>query len=135
MPDTMRLRPHPEGRFAQPVQHFDLASTAVALRNEPHRPIGGHRQIAVFRQGPLELLVFDFEANSMLKDHRTEGVVAIQALSGRLRVAANDTDYELEAGQVLALAPNVQHSVHAVAPSTMLLTVAKEPAGTAPPAA
>jgi hypothetical protein len=55
----------------------DLAATAAALRAEPHSPVSGHRQIAVYRNGPVTLVSFLFEPGGIMKEHRTDGVVTI----------------------------------------------------------
>ncbi len=120
-----RLRPHPDDRLGAPVQLVDLPQTAAALRREPHHAVAGHRQIAVFRHGPVTLVSFVFEANGILKEHKADGVVTILALSGHLRVVAEEEAYDLIAGRLLALQPNVLHTVMAVSESEMLLTVHK----------
>lgn len=127
MPDAQRLRPHPEDRFAAPVQQFDLPATLAALRLEPHHAVAGHRQIAIFRRGPVTVLAFDFEPRGCLKEHRADGVVIIQALSGQLRVTTGDASHDLPEGHLVALEPGVLHSVHALTASSMLLTVCKGP--------
>lgn len=123
MSPTDRLRVHPEDRLASPVQAMDLAATAQKLRSEAHAAVEGHRQIAVFRHGPVTVLLFVFDQEGFLKEHRTEGVVNIQVLSGRLQVVADEEVRELGAGGLLALAPGIPHTVRALAPSEMLLTV------------
>lgn len=125
MPNTPRLRPHPEDRLAAPVQHIDLPATFAALLREPHPPVSGHRQIAVFRRGHVTILAFAFDAGGLLKEHRADGVVTIHALTGHLKVTFDDATHELAAGQLLALAPGIEHSVQAVQASTMLLTVCR----------
>lgn len=125
MPDPNRLRPHPEDRLASPLQLVDLPATAAALRREPHDAVAGHRQIAVFRHGPVTLLSFVFEPDGLLKEHQADGVVTIHVLSGHLRVITADAAYDLTAGRLLAVAPHVPHTVIAVLASEMLLTVHK----------
>ena len=101
----------------------DLATTATQLAAEPHDSIGGHRQIAVFRHGPVTVLLFSFQPDGLLKEHQTDGVVTILSLAGRLAITAQDKVIELAPGQLLALAPGVAHSVRALDASRMLLTV------------
>ena len=120
-----RLRTHPEERLAAPVQLVDLAATAASLRREPHAPVAGHRQIAVYRHGPVTLVTFVFEPNGVLKEHRTDGVVTIHSLSGHLRVIAEEEAYDLTPGRLIALAPDIPHTVLAVTAAEMLLTVCK----------
>lgn len=125
MSNPARLRPHPEDRLSPTIQLVDLPATAAALRLEPHHAVAGHRQIAVFRHGPVTLVSFAFEPNGILKEHKADGVVTILALAGHIRVVAEEEAYDLTAGRLLALAPNVVHTVMAVTTSEMLLTVHK----------
>lgn len=125
MSTSERLRPRPEDRLAAPVQLVDLSEAAETLRREAHGAVAGHRQIAVFRHGPVTIVSFVFEPNGILKEHKADGVVTILALSGHLRVVADEEPYDLTAGRLLALAPNVLHTIMAVSASEMLLTVHK----------
>ncbi len=118
-----RLRPHPEERLAAPVQLVDLTTTVAGLRTEPHAPVGGHRQIAVYRHGPVTLLLFVFEPEAVLREHRVDGVVTIHCLAGHLRVVAEEEAHDLTPGRLIAIAPNVPHTVLALTGSEMLLTV------------
>jgi quercetin dioxygenase-like cupin family protein len=127
MPPTDRLRPHPGDRFAAKVQLLDLGSATARLRAEPHEAVAGHRQIAIFRSGPVTLVLFTFEPGARLKEHRTEGVVTIHLLGGRLDVTGDGRTHQLAPGQVVALSPGVPHEVHAQARSEMLLTIHRLP--------
>ena len=118
-----RLRPHPEDRLAAPVQVVDLAAAAAELRAEAHAPVAGHRQIAVVRHGPVTIIQFVFDEGGLLKQHRAEGVVTIQVLSGRLQVVVDEEAREVGPDELMALAPGVPHSVVALRPTDMLLTV------------
>lgn len=127
MPPADRLRPHPEDRFAEPVQLLDLQAAAARLRAEPHDAIRGHRQIALFRSGPVTLVLFTLEAGAHLTEHRTDGVVTIHLLGGKIDVGFDGGMHQLSPGQVVALAPGVLHEVRAHAPSEMLLSVHQSP--------
>jgi quercetin dioxygenase-like cupin family protein len=118
-----RLRRAPAERFAGPEHLFDLNAVADGLRSEAQPVRDGHRQITLFRRDDFALVLFDFDAGGVLSDHKAEGYVAIQALSGSLRVTTPTGHHQLEAGSVLVLAPSVRHDVSALVPSRMLLTV------------
>jgi quercetin dioxygenase-like cupin family protein len=123
MSSTDRLRPHPQERFSAPAQLLDLQQSARELRAEPHHAVEGHRQIALFRRGPVTLVQFVFEPGGILPEHSAEGVVTIHVLAGHLVVVAEDEAHQVRPGQVLALAPGVPHTVRAEAASEVLLTV------------
>lgn len=118
-----RLRPHPESRLAEPTQVVDLEAAVRMLRAEAHAAVAGHRQITMFRNGPVTLVVFVFATAGHLNEHKADGVVTIQVLAGRLAVDVGDQTHELGAGQLVALGPGVPHTVRALSPSEMLLTV------------
>lgn len=120
-----RLRKHPKGRLGDAVRKIDLVEAAASLRAEPHAPVGGHRQIVLVRRGPVSLILFAFEPHGLLKEHRADGEVVIQTLTGRLEVTAGGDVIALEAGQALSLAPGQAHSVGAAEASDMLLTVCR----------
>lgn len=127
MNDEKRLRQHPAERFAAPEHSIDLHQAITALRREPHKGISGHRQIALYRHGPVECFMFVFEQHGSLADHAVNsGPVAIQVIEGTLSIKTPDAKHEMNAGSLLLLAPGVVHSVIAEQPSSMLLTVYRD---------
>ncbi len=123
MPESARLRTHPQQRFDAPAHLLDLGSIAETLRAEQHDAVSGHRQIAIYKHGQATLVLYAFEAGGEMPAHDTEGVVTIHVLSGELSVTVGTTTHDVGSGQVLALAPGVRHSVRASEPGEMLLTV------------
>lgn len=123
MPESARLRQHPQQRFDAPAHLLDLGQIADSLRAEAHDAVSGHRQIAVYKHAQATLVLYAFEEGGEIPPHDSESVVTLHALSGRLEVAVEGGSHTLTAGQILALAPRVRHSVRAVEPGEMLLTV------------
>jgi quercetin dioxygenase-like cupin family protein len=125
--DSTRLRPHPEERFGPPQHLIDWEAAARELAAEPPHA-NGRRQKTLYRHGPMSVALFLFDAGAKFPEHRAEGVVTLQALSGRLTIQAEGEHHELAVGRMLVLAPLVKHSVAAEEASRMLLTVHMEPA-------
>jgi len=121
-----RLREHPQRRFAAPEQFFDLQAAVEHLAAEPGMMAEGHRQIALYRHGPMTVGLFIFERGGRLPDHSAEGVVILHGLSGRFEVRTAQGSHALRPGQILILAPNVKHDIAALESSRMLLTVCLE---------
>ena len=118
-----RLRPPPSERFAGPEHRIDLTTTLDTLRGEQHESTERHRQITVFHKGPLRMVLFSFEKEAGLPAHRAPGFVVIHTLRGRITVKTMNESYELGAGQLLTLDPEVVHDGTAAEPSKMLLTI------------
>jgi quercetin dioxygenase-like cupin family protein len=122
-PEADRLRQHPEPRFAGPQHQFDLEEVASRLQREPQAGESGRRQETLYKRGPVTVSLFVFGHLTRLAPHRTKGIVTIQVLKGRLEVTAEGQAHDLGAGNLLILAPGVQHEVVAREESRMLLTV------------
>lgn len=122
-----RLRPSPSERFAGPEHRIELDSALDALRKEPHEGKDGHRQITVFRKGPLRLVLFAFEAGGTLPAHRAPGLVVIHVLRGTVSVRTPSETHDLTAGRILVLDPEVVHDVKAHEQADMLLTISVVP--------
>ncbi len=118
-----RLRAAPSERFAGPAHAFDLKAALRALREEDHPARDGHRQVTIFHQSPITHVLFAFDEDGVLAEHKTNGTISIHSLEGQLLVHANGERYDLRAGQILILKPNIPHDVRATERSAMLLTV------------
>ena len=118
-----RLRTPPKERFTGDTKPFDLDRIFQQLADEPHPSIDGHRQITLFKRGATTVLAILFEEEGRLPEHATKGVATIQVLQGRLEIETPDERHALADGGLLVLRPGVPHSVQALKPSRMLLTV------------
>ncbi|GIF25677.1 quercetin dioxygenase-like cupin family protein [Actinoplanes tereljensis] len=78
---------------------------------------GGHNK--TLRQTVIALL-----EDRRLDEHESPGEATLQVLRGRVRVQSADETIEAEAGELLII-PASRHSLHALADSVILLTVAK----------
>jgi quercetin dioxygenase-like cupin family protein len=125
---SVRLRPHPEKRFAADQHKIDLPAVVQQLRQEPQAGERGHRQQSLYRAHGMTTALFTFERFTGLPEHKVNGVVNIHVLRGKLKVKAGEENYELSDGHLLILAPNVPHTVAAEQESEMLLTVHLLPA-------
>lgn len=122
-PTEDRLRAPPVERFAGEKHVFSLGSALAELRAEDHPARSGHRQVALFRRGPVTKVLFSFEEGGRLKEHSAPGLVTIHVLEGHLDVEADGREHELSGGDVLILDPDVPHGLRARERSAMLLTV------------
>ena len=141
-PAATRLRESPVSRFDGPQHFFDLLDLSAHLLNEAHVGANGHRQMTLLRHDATTIMLVAFEAGGEMADHKANGLVTIHVLDGALRVEAQGEaadsgeaqlqTHDLQAQQVLVLAPGVVHSVSAHQPSRMLLTVHMERGAAAP---
>lgn len=124
MPDSPRLRTHPQERFAPIAQAFDLEEAADRLRAEAHEPVDGHRQVALYRHGPVTLLLFLLEPDATLQ-YEAPGLVTIHVLKGELQASVEGEQHTAKAGQLLTIDAGADHAVRASGAVEMLVTVHK----------
>ena len=125
--ENARLRPPPENRFAQPSLLVNLDAVAATLRAEPNAGERGHRQATVYKHGNTTVALFVFDRFSHLQSHVAQGEVTMHVLKGWVKITADSTEYELKAGEMLAVAPGVRHAIKAEEESQVLVTVHLEP--------
>ena len=79
------------------------------------------------KEGSLRLTIMAIAADGEMPMHSTDGPVTIHVLDGNIVVEALDAEYPLGIGELVALAPGVEHSVRSINGGVFLLTVVHEP--------
>ncbi|HET6381902.1 MAG TPA: hypothetical protein VFJ58_00800 [Armatimonadota bacterium] len=119
-----RLREHPSKRFVVPEHCLNLDTESQKLDREAHPPINGHGQEAIYKQGPITLVIFTFEPGGFLKEHVVpDGAVSIHVIEGELTIKTPASERRLRQNDILLLAPGVKHDVSAINRSRLLVTV------------
>lgn len=98
-------------------EHLDKAASATAGRSA-HTVYGGHEH-------HLRQTVIALTESSTLGEHENPGEATVHVLYGRVRLDAGDDSWEGRRGDLL-IAPATRHSVTALEPSVILLTVSKQ---------
>lgn len=73
------------------------------------------------------LVLFGFAKGQELSEHTSPSRALVQILSGTCEFTAGGKAMTLEAGDLLHLPPRLPHSVIAIEPFSMLLTMVREP--------
>lgn len=79
-------------------------------------------QLALAADG-ARVVVFGFDTGAELTEHTAPGPILVQVLEGRLAFTAGDVTKELAPGGLLHLDARIPHSVRALEPSKMMLTI------------
>ena len=77
----------------------------------------------VHRGDGLNVTVFGFDAGEQLTEHQAARAAVVQILSGRLRFIVDGDELDLVDGSWLHMAPGAAHSLVAIEPTVMLLTL------------
>jgi quercetin dioxygenase-like cupin family protein len=86
-------------------------------------PEGGTLSRVLSKDGNVRLVGFGFDADEELTDHSAGVPVIIQVVSGRVSVVVEGDARAMSPESWLRLDAGVQHSVKALEPSRLLLTM------------
>lgn len=124
---TDTLREHvPDRHLDESLRVLDLEKEADEVRRtEPFRDRGLSAK-TLAKYDDLRLVLITIKAGTNMTEHRSEGRLSIQTLSGNVMLKFDDRQVLLPAGSVATLERCVPHDVVALADSTVLLTVCWE---------
>lgn len=79
----------------------------------------------IHRDERVNVTVFGFDTGQELTEHQAARVAVVQVMAGRLRFTAEGAEMDAGPGFWLHMAPNTPHSLVAIEPTVMLLTLIK----------
>lgn len=120
-PET-RHRPHAPP-LASDFLEFELAAEVSRLHSESTWQNGQNAR-TLLKYDDLRVVLTALRAGQRIPEHKTDGRITVQVLSGHLRLRASARTFSLRAGSLLALDKLVPHDVEAVEDSAFLLTIA-----------
>lgn len=103
---------------------FDLAAEATDLRAEQAYQKGERNAKTLVKAPDSRLVLTALRAGARVPEHHAAGQVAIQTISGRLRLQVLGQTLDLAASNLLVLEPGISHAVEALEDSVFLLTLA-----------
>ncbi len=86
-------------------------------------PEGGVLSKVLYRDDKIRVVGFAFDTDQELSEHTAAVPVVIQVISGRFEFTARDETNEITPSTWLHLEASVPHSVVALEPSRLLLTL------------
>jgi quercetin dioxygenase-like cupin family protein len=104
---------------------IDVAQESKAILEAARAAATGHAAKTLVKDGPLRLVILGFTPGSSLREHKSDGPLSIQVLSGRADVALTDRSESVEPGKTLVINATISHSVTATADAVLLLTMAR----------
>lgn len=115
-------RPHSSPTSA-PYRELDLPAEIDRLHAESSWANGRNAK-TLLKFDDLRVVLMAIKGGERIPEHKTEGRLTIQVLSGHLHVKADGRTFSLHAGGLLAIDPALPHDVEAKEDSAFLLTVA-----------
>ena len=122
MTETTHRRPHTSS-LASPFLEFDLVSEVDRLHRESTWKTG-HNARTLIKYDDLRVVLMALKAGSRIPEHKANGRISVQVLSGHIRLNASGRAFDLRQGSLLALDERAPHDLEALDESAVLLTIA-----------
>lgn len=103
------------------MTHFAITDAAATVTIQP----GAIVSKVIHRNDQLNVSVFGLDAGEALTEHRASSAAIVQVLAGRMRFIVDGEELEAGPGFWLHMAPGTLHSLAALEPAMMLLTLVK----------
>ena len=108
----------------EPYLQISLTDEVDALQHSPEWATGRSAKTLV-KYDDFRIVLTALAAGTRIAEHKTEGRISIQGVSGLLRLHVDGQTFDLGPGVMLALDRGVRHEVEAVGQdSAFLLTIA-----------
>ncbi len=98
-----------------------------AIPDQLEIPEDGTLSRILYRDDRLRVVGFAFDGGQELTEHTAAVPALIQVLTGRLSVSLDDEAIEVDPGGWLRMEAHLAHSLRAIEPSVVLLTMLSAP--------
>jgi quercetin dioxygenase-like cupin family protein len=106
-----------------PLLTFDLVQEADSLRSEESWQTNGHNARTLIKHAEFRLVLLALQQGARVKEHQSTQRVAVQTLSGCVRLHVPTEVVVLSEGQLMALERDLSHDIEALEESVVLLWV------------
>ncbi len=103
---------------------MDVPQFIEHLKNESTWRESDRNSITIFKSERMRIVLIGLHEGAELPTHTANGVISVQVLEGYLKFTAEPQTEELKKGHMVALQPNIPHSVQALEETFFLLTLA-----------
>ncbi|MFV0681009.1 cupin domain-containing protein [Ottowia sp.] len=101
------------------------ATQGEVIDVRPHgTAIEAAQSVALFKSAHLEVLRLVFPAGHRMPSHQVAGEITIQCLEGEVEVEVAGRTTTLSTGQLLFAEGGEPHALHALQPTSVLVTIA-----------
>lgn len=109
--------------MADPFMEFDLPAEIHRLHEEIPWSTG-QKARTLIKYDDFRIVLIALAAEARMQEHKADGRISIQVLSGHVQLRASGRTFNLRPGGLLALDRGISHDVYALEESALLLTVA-----------
>lgn len=140
-----KLQTHPENRISEvksneataqrpegnrildaELVEMNLCQYIDQIKSEKTWAVSDRNSVTIFKSLTMRIVLMGLHKNAELRTHKANGVISVQVLEGEIDFSTAKKTSRMGKGQMIALHPNIMHSVTALTDSFFLLTLAMD---------
>lgn len=118
------LRPEGSRVLDAPLVKMELKVLIEQIKDEKQWKDSDRNAITIFKTKGMTVVLMALRKEAEMPAHSTEGILSLQVLEGNIYFTTHSESVELTEGNMIALHEKLQHRVHAIKQSILLLTIA-----------
>lgn len=118
------LRPAGDRVLNAPLVEMDLNESIRLIKSETTWAESDKNSVTLFKSETMRIVLVGLREYAELPPHKTNGVISVQVIEGKIAFTAEQQTAHLERGQMIALQANITHGVKALSEAFFLLTLA-----------
>ncbi|MGH9574825.1 MAG: cupin domain-containing protein [Candidatus Acidiferrales bacterium] len=111
------------GSLESSILSFDLNAETERLRREEAWQAGRNSKTLV-KYPDFRVVLVVLKTGARMPDHKAAGSISVQTITGHIQMHIGSELFDLPAGRILTLEPEILHDVEALEDSGFLLTIA-----------
>ncbi len=109
-----------------PLLIINIEEYIQRLKSEPAWQKNDRNGITLFKTKGMRIVLVIMHAGAEMRPQTIDALVSLHVLDGYLEIVTDERTARVEAGQILTLHANINHSVQAVVETTFVLTMTDE---------
>jgi quercetin dioxygenase-like cupin family protein len=109
-----------------PLLIIDVEEYIQRLKNEPAWQRNDRNGITLFKTKGMRIVLVIMHTGAEMRPQTIDALVSLHVLNGYLQVTTDEQTTKIQAGQILTLHANINHSIHAAVETIFILTMTDE---------
>lgn len=122
--DATPSRPNGDRAIDASIISFDLKKEIREIKKEGVWKKNDRNAITLLKTESMRIVLIAMHKDALMREHVSKGMISLQVLEGTITFMTQNSEDDLEKGEMITLHEEIPHSVYALTDAVFLLTMA-----------
>lgn len=122
--DATPSRPTGDRAIDASIMSFDLKKEIKEIKKEAVWKKNDRNAITLLKTDAMRIVLIAMHKDALMKEHVSKGMISVQVLEGSITFMTQNSEDDLDKGEMITLHEEIPHSVYATTDCVFLLTMA-----------